>query len=391
MEILTRSDQVLFHTYRRIPIEVVAAEGVYFIAADGQRYLDLLAGIGVNVLGYHHPRLESAMVNQMRRYLHLSNYFTQQPQVELAERLRGATGFGKVFFANTGAEAIEGSLKLARLWASKQGKMEFWGCSNGFHGRTLGALSLMDRTSYRDGFGPFLPHCGTIEFNNCEDLRQKTSDRTAAVFLECIQGEGGIVLATQEFIDMLTELQRQFHFLIVADEIQAGVGRTGKFCAYEHYGLRPDVAALAKPIGGGLPLAAILTRDDLADLLQPGMHGTTFGGNPVACAGGCIVLEELMTNNLMRHVEEMGKYFLEGLMELQSEFPSQIREVRGKGLMLACELAFDGKELFTKMLERHIVLNLIHGNVLRFLPPYTIEKTHLDECTRNLREVLKAD
>lgn len=390
MEFLNQTDQVIFHTYKRIPIEVSAAEGMYLIGAGGERYLDFLAGIGVNVLGYRHPRLESGFVGQIQRYTHVSNYYAQHPQVELAKRLCGLTGFEKVFFTNSGTEAVEGAIKLARLYGVRQGKTDVWGCSNAFHGRTLGALSLMDRPRYRDGFGPFLPHCGELQFNNRNDLAEKLSEKTAAVFLECVQGEGGIVPATQEFVDTLKELRNKFSFLIVADEIQSGVGRTGKFCAYEHYGFTPDIVTLAKPLGGGLPLGAILTKDNLAGLLQAGMHGTTFGGNPVACTGGCVVLDELTESKLLERVRERGKYFFEGLIQLQKRFPQKIREVRGKGLMLACELAFDGQALVSEMLRRNIIVNLMHGKILRFLPPYIVETAHIDECLANLGEILSA-
>ena len=298
------------------------------------------------------------------------------------------TGFGKVFFSNSGTEANEGAMKLVRLWGSKQGKSEVFGLSNSFHGRTFGALSLMDRPNYRDGFGPFVPQCGILAFNEPDALEAKLSENTAAVFIECIQGEGGIVLVRQEFIDKLKQLRAKFGFLIVADEIQSGVGRTGRFCAYEHYRLEPDIVTLAKPLGGGIPLGAILANDDLAGIIQPGMHGTTFGGNPVACAGGIAVLEELSHNKLLDRVMVKGDYFLEELNKLREKFPKKIMEARGKGLMLACELAFDGQEIVAGMRKRHVIVNLTQGKVLRFLPPYIIEKDQIEECIDKLAEVL---
>src|SRR5581483_7717042 len=278
-----RERNALFPTYDRLPIGAVTqAEGVYITTEAGTRYLDAIAGLGVNALGHSHPAVVQAIREQAGKYLHLSNLYLQEPQVILAEKLERASGWERTFFTNSGTEAVEGAIKLARKVFSDETKTEIWGIANGFHGRTFGALSVMDKGKYRDHFGPFVADASTIAGYDPAALEEAVSSRTAAILVEPIQGEGGIVEMPAEFAQALSELRTKHHFLIIADEIQSGIGRSGRFFAYEHYGLKPDIVVCAKAIGGGLPLGAILTRRDLAEALRAGVHGTTFGGNALA-------------------------------------------------------------------------------------------------------------
>lgn len=386
---LSERDQAAFlHTYKRFPIEIVRGEGMYLFDKDGNAYLDFLGGVAVNALGYGHEGVITAIRQQVEEYIHISNYFLQEPQIELAERLRSMTGYSGVFFCNSGAEACEGALKLARKWGNANGRSQIVTMQESFHGRTMGALSMMTNADYREGFGPFLGGCANIPFNDADQLSALISEKTAAVFLEIIQGEGGINELSREFAGGLNELKERFGFLIIADEVQSGIGRTGKFLAADHYDLKPDIVTLAKPLGGGLPLGAILVSEQLMDVLKPGNHGTTFGGNPVACAAGKVVLQEVVENGLMKNAADTGSYFIQQLNMLQSEMPDAIKQVRGKGLMEGMELSFPGKSIVDAMLERRIIINCTHGNVLRFLPPLIVEKSHIDHLCKSLREAI---
>jgi predicted acetylornithine/succinylornithine family transaminase len=386
MTVLEREAALMFQTYRRLPLAVHRGEGVFLVADDGRRYLDMVGGIAVNALGYGHPAVVNAICDQARRYVHLSNYFAMEPQVRLAEALTRATGHPRVFFGNSGTEVVEGAVKIARKWGARHGKTEIVSLAGAFHGRTFGALSLMDRASYRDGFGPFLDGFHVVPHNDVATLRRAVSGKTAAVIVECIQGEGGIRPLGIEFASALSELHTRNGFLLIADEIQSGIGRTGEFCAYEHFGLKPDIVLLAKPLGGGLPLGAILAREEIAAVLQPGSHGTTFGGNPVACAAGYAVVEAIRKENLMDNARKMGKRLMDGLGAIASRFPKMVREVRGLGLMVGLELNTKGDPFVAATRERGVLINCTDQTVLRFLPPLTIEPDHIDATLAAVEE-----
>jgi len=389
MDVFDRESAYFFHTYKRIPLEIDRGEGVYLYTKDGRRYLDLFGGLAVNALGYAHPGVLEAIAGQARRYIHLSNYFLQEPQLALAELLVRHSGYSKVFFSNSGTEAIEGGMKIARKWGTAHGKTDIIGFSNGFHGRTMGALSLMDRPPYRDGYGPFLPNCSVAEFNNVEGLRRAVSRKTAALLLESIQGEGGIQPVTKAFADELMRLKAEFGFLLIADEIQAGLGRTGKLFGFEHLSLTPDIVVVAKPIGGGLPLGAILGAASVADVLTPGVHGTTFGGNPVACAAGIVVMKELYEGKLMANAAAMGGLLQSKLRALQGEFPHLVKEVRGYGLMVGMDLTREGETIVKRLRELGVLLNCTAQTVLRFLPPLIIREAQLEEGVAAIRTVFR--
>jgi acetylornithine aminotransferase len=391
MTLTEREAANFFHTYKRLPLEIDHGEGVYLFARDGRKYLDMFSGLAVNALGYAHPRVTRAIVEQANRYIHLSNYFLQEPQIRLAELLTKHSGYPRVFFSNSGAEAIEGAIKLVRKWGYTNGKSNLVAFSNAFHGRTMGALSLMDRAKYREGFGPFLDHCAIAVFNDAASLSSSVNGQTAAVLLEFIQGEGGVRPVSQEFVRQLAALQKKYGFLVIADEIQSGVGRTGKFFGFQHFDIKPDVVTLAKPIGGGLPLGAILAREEIASVLQPGMHGTTFGGNPVACAAGVAVIEEIFEHDLLKSAAERGDQLISGLQQLGKKHAGLVTEVRGYGLMAGMELNRTGELIVEAMRNKGILINCTDTTVLRFLPPLIVGKDHIDQTLLALESCLGAE
>lgn len=382
-----RESAYFFHTYKRIPLEIDRGEGVYLYSRDGRRYLDLFGGLAVNALGYAHPRVIRAICEQTKKYIHLSNYYLQEPQLQLAELLVKYSGYSKVFLSNSGTESIEGALKLTRKWAARRGKSTIISFSNAFHGRTMGALSIMDRPQYRDGYEPFLQNCRVVEFNNPLEFRKAIDEKTAGVVLEFIQGEGGIRPVTPSFVEEIKSLKEKYGFLLIADEIQAGIGRTGTFFGFQNFSIDPDIVVVAKPLGGGLPLGAILGNQTVADVFEPGVHGTTFGGNPVACAAGTVVLHEIVEGGLMKNAHMMGELLRSELVRLQEEFPSLVKEVRGFGLMIGMELTRACDSVVKELRENYILLNCTDKTVLRFLPPLIIRKKHIEEVAQSLREI----
>jgi predicted acetylornithine/succinylornithine family transaminase len=385
MNVIEREHQHFFQTYKRLPLVADRAEGMYVHTADGARYLDFLGGIAVNALGHSHPHIIAAVERQLHRYMHLSNYFYQDAQIEFVERLCAASGYDRAFLSNSGTEANEGAIKLARSWGSPQNRTKIIAFSGGFHGRTYGVLSIMDKPRYKDGMGPFLPDTLVLPYNNVEALENAVGDDTCAVVIEFLQGEGGIRWATDEFVQAVFALREKHGFLVIGDEIQAGGGRTGSFFSFEKFGVRPDIVTLAKGIGGGLPLGAIVATDAIAGVWSSGQHGTTFGGNAVACAAGSVVIDELR-GGLMEHVQEIGHYMLERMRTMQEEFPDLVRDVRGAGAMVGVELAVPAAPVVEAMLARNVIINATDETVIRLLPPYIVQPEHIDAMAAALRE-----
>jgi len=387
--------RLLLPTYDRNPVLFERGESVYLFDESGERYLDLLSGIGVNALGYSHPAIESAIASQSRALIHTSNLFFHRGQAELALRLTELTGMDRVFFANTGTEAWEAAMKLARAHAGmlrSEGKTigtKFLALEQSFHGRTYGSVSTTHKAKYREPFGPVVPGVEFVRFNDVEDLRAKFSSEVCAVLVEAIQGEGGIRPLSQEFFAVARELTESTGALLIVDEIQAGVGRTGKWCAYQHYGISPDITTLAKPLAGGIPLGAMLCTEEVSRAIHPGMHGTTFGGGPLACAVAVAVIDTIESSDLLDHVTEVGDYFQNQLRSLADKHDA-IVDVRGKGLMLAAELdsADLAKRTVQEMLKRRILINCTSDTVLRFLPPFILQKEHVDHAITALDEIL---
>lgn len=385
--------QLFFHNYARLPLAVTHGKGVYLYTADGTPYLDMISGIGVNALGYGDPRIVEAIAQQASKVIHASNLFMLEPQFRLAEKLLEISGLSKVFFANSGTEAIEAAIKLSRKWSALSGKSdkkEILSLSNCFHGRTYGAMSLTAKAKYLEGFEPLLPATGTIEFNDSNDLEAKVSDKTAAVFVEFIQGEGGIHKVSQEFIDTLKKLKEKHDFLIVADEIQAGCGRTGKFFSYMHFDITPDMICLAKPLGGGLPLSAVIGNEKVADVFAAGNHGTTFGGNPVACAAGLALVNALYEDNLMERAVETGAWIKNALEQLAARHP-RIQEIRQYGLMIGTTVSREASYYVQEALKKNVLVNATSRNVVRLLPALVTSVQEAEQCIDCLDEIFREE
>ena len=398
---MTRLEQIqaaekhlLIPTYDRNPQLFVAGEGVYVIDENGTKFLDLLSGIGVNALGYGHPVIEETIARQSKALIHTSNLYFHEGQAELALRLTERTGMDRAFFCNSGTEAWEAAMKLARAHAGilraegKQIGTKFLALEQSFHGRTLGSVSTTYKAKYREPFGPVVPGVEFVRFNDIEDLRAKFSTEVCAILVEAVQGEGGVRPLTKEFFAEARALATSTGALLIVDEIQSGMGRTGKWCAYQHFGIQPDVTTLAKPLAGGIPMGAVLCTEEVSRAFHPGAHGTTFGGGPLACAVAIAVIDVLEKDNLLAHATEVGDYFQQQLRELAKRHEAII-DVRGMGLMVAAEL--DSAELakltVAEMLKRHILINCTSETVLRFLPPYILQRSHVDTTIAALDEV----
>jgi acetylornithine/N-succinyldiaminopimelate aminotransferase len=389
--------KLLLQTYERNPLLFVAGQGVHLIDDQGKRYLDLLSGIGVNALGYSHPAIEQAIADQSTKLIHISNLYYHTGQAELASRLTRITGMDRAFFSNSGTEAWEGALKLARLYAGRErssGKKlgtKFLALDHSFHGRTMGSVATTEKEKYRLPFMPVMPGVDFVPFNDVAALRSASSDEYCAICLEAVQGEGGIRSVSQEFMDAARELTRSTGALLIVDEIQAGLGRTGRWCAYQHYGVQPDITTLAKPLAGGLPLGAMLCTEAVASAMQPGLHGTTFGGGPLSCAVAIAVIDTIEQEKLLARITEVGGYFRRQLDGLAAKYPQLVLEARGLGLMLALELrsADTAKSVAAAMLARRILINRTSETVLRFLPPYILATSHVDLAIAALDEILE--
>lgn len=389
MDIVFDKEQKIFlPTYKRIPFDIKYAEGIFLVDKNNNRYLDFFSGLAVNALGYAHPKIVEAVSNQISKFAHLSNYFISDIQIKLAENLLGISNADKLFLTNSGTEATEAAIKLIRKKFGPDKKI--FSLTNSFHGRTYGALSITNRPQYKKGFEPLLQNCDTLNFNDVTDLRNKINEDSAAIFIEFIQGEGGINEVSKEFVNELKTLKQKFNFIVVADEIQSGIGRTGKNFAFNHYDFSPDLILVAKAVGGGLPLGALLVSQELSDVFSYGIHGTTFGGNPVGCAAGLVVLEEIFENGLLEDVYELGIYFNSRLLEIKNKFKDKINDVRGKGFMIGVELAFPGQTVVDEMFKRKILTNCTNTNVIRILPPLIAKKEHIDFYLENFEEVISS-
>lgn len=380
---------MILNTYKRMPLTVKEAQGVHIIDEEGKRYLDTMAGLAVNALGYRHPRIESALANQALAFLHISNLFHNKPAIRLAERLCQATGFNKVFYANSGAEAMEGALKLAKRWGNAYGKNEFISFTKAFHGRTLGALSITPQERLQQGFHPLLGNTvHAAPYGDIKAVEGLINDKTCALFMEPVQGEAGVRTAHDTFMQDVASLCKERKVLLVLDEIQTGIGRTGQLFAFMHHSIRPDVVVFAKAIGGGLPLGGFLLRDEIADSMPAGSHGTTFAPSPLSAALGEVVLEELLDNDLLAHVQEVGNYFFKALMALNQQFPTFYGPPRGQGLLLGLTLQdLDPQVVQQKMMEKGVLINITSQNVVRFLPPLIFTPKHVDIVVQALTEI----
>ncbi len=390
LDIIKTEKKVLLGTYSRPDFVISHGEGVYLYDTGGKKYLDFVAGIAVNAFGYKDKQTQKALLKQSERLWHCSNLYHTEPPVRLAELLVKKTFADKVFFCNSGAEAIEAAIKFARKWASATpGKEDFQiiAFNKSFHGRTYGALSATGQPNFWENFGPMLPGFDFAEFNDLESVKNLISDKTVAVLVEPIQGEGGVYPATPEFLQGLRRLCDENNCLLVLDEIQCGFGRTGSFCAYEQYNIVPDIMTVAKPIAGGLPLGAVLMKEKIALHIKPGDHGTTFGGGPLVTFVAFDILKRICQKSFLHSVKAKSQYLFEQLSLLQKKVHG-IKSVRGRGLMIGIELEADIQEVVNKCAENGLLICKTGGNAVRFLPPLIVEKQHIDEAIKKFTNVL---
>jgi acetylornithine aminotransferase/acetylornithine/N-succinyldiaminopimelate aminotransferase len=388
------AERYLMNTYKRPPLVFTRGRGCYLYDQRGKRYLDFLGGIAVNALGHAHPRIVGVVRREVARAIHLSNLFHNPYQGPLAEKLARWSGLDRVFLTNSGTEAIEGALKLARLYARMKAAdgtapaTKFLALEHSFHGRTFGALSITASAKYREPYAPLVPGAEFVRFNDIADLEAKFDSGVCAMVIEPVQGEGGIYAVSETFWSRARALCAQHNAALIADEIQCGLGRTGRRFAYQKFSAPPDIVVVAKPLAGGLPLGAILASDEIAAAISPGLHGTTFGGGPLICAAALEFLNVVEQQNLMRNVRERGAELRAGLERLQKKFDF-IREVRGEGLILGVELAHDGAPYVTEALRRGLIINCTHERTLRLLPPLIVTARQVKDFLKLFAMVLE--
>lgn len=388
-ELQENASRYLMNTYSRLPLTLERGQGCLVYDAEGREYLDCVAGIAVNILGHAHPDIVEAITRQARQLIHTSNLFYTEPQTRLAERLVTHSFADKVFFCNSGTEANEAAIKLARRYSIKTfgpKRIEILTMLNSFHGRTLASLTATGQPALQEGFGPMVPGFRYIPFNDLEALEANLTPQTAAIMLEPIQAEGGVVVPDRNYLKSLRKLCTERQILLILDEVQTGMGRTGTLFAYEQFGIEPDIMTLAKGLGGGVPIGACLATSAVATAFEPGTHASTFGGNPLACAAALKVLDLLLDGGKLEQGRAAGEYLAKSLATLSKQF-SCIREARGMGLLQGLDLTIDGKPLVMECLERRVLINCTMGHVLRFVPPFIISNAQIDQLMVVLSEL----
>ena len=373
-------------TYKRFPIVFERGQGVQLFDIEGKRYLDFVAGVAVNTLGHAHPRIVEAITKQASQLMHCSNLYWTRQQIELAQKLTYLAGMKAAFFCNSGAEAVEAALKLSRRHFSRSNsdspRTKIIAMLNGFHGRTMGSLSATGQLKYQDGFKPLIPDIVHVPFNDIDALKAAMDDKTAAVILEPIQGEGGVKPADAEYLKSVRSLCDQNETLLIFDEVQCGIGRTGTIFAWQHYGVQPDAITLAKGLGAGFPIGALVVTEKCAQSLQPGEHGSTFGGNPLACSVALTVLETLEKDAFLKNVSERGQQLQKGLEALHDQYSDLVKEVRGQGLMLGLALKESDNvaKLVTECMKHGLLLIGAGADVIRFVPPLIVSEAEIKEA-----------
>ena len=383
------SEQYVAHTYARYPVVLVRGKGTRVWDQEGEEYLDFVSGLAVCNLGHCHPRVVKAIQGQAEKLIHVSNFYYIEPQIQLASLLCKHSFADKVFFCNSGAEANEGAFKLARKFGKeKTGKdrYEIITMEGSFHGRTLATLTATGQEKFHKGYEPLMPGFKYVPFNDIGAVKKAIDPKTCAVMVEPIQGEGGVNCPSEGYLKALREICDENKLLLIFDEVQVGMGRTGKLFAYEHEGVEPDMLTLAKSLAGGVPIGALLIKKEISDGFKPGDHASTFGGNPLASAAGVAALTAILEEGMLENCRKMGGYFLSELDKMKNKFPF-IKEVRGKGLILGMELKMDGSSMVKEMLKKRVLINCTMGNVLRFLPPLIVTKEEIDRVVAALEEV----
>jgi predicted acetylornithine/succinylornithine family transaminase len=389
-EIKAKGEKYCLNVFNRLPIAMVRGEGSYVFDADGNKYLDFVSGIAVNALGHANPKVAAALAEQAKTLIHASNLYWLEPQVELAEMLVENSDFDKVFFGNSGAEANEGAIKLARKYALMQGhpeRTEVITMKNSFHGRTLATLTATGQDKMHKGFDPLAPGFKYAQYNSVDSVLEYLSENTCAIMLEPVQGEGGVYPADKSFLQKVREICDKNDLILIFDEVQTGLGRCGKLFAYQLSGVVPDVMTLAKALGGGAPIGAFLTTDKVAAAMKPGDHGSTFGGNPLVCAAGIAVLSTMLEEDIPGKAAATGEYLKGKFTEMLDKYDFLL-DVRGEGLLLGLQLAIPGAEIVKKCLDKGLLINCTAGTVLRFIPPLNISREETDEFLAILTGVL---
>ena len=389
-EIFAKDKSDYLPVFARYNIVLDHGDGPYVYDTKGKKYIDFLAGIAVNVVGHNYKPLVDAVSKQAGKMIHCSNLYYTEVQVEAAEKLKNLSGMDKVFFGNSGAEANEGAIKLARKYATNidPEKIQIISALHSFHGRTLATLTATGQDHYHHGFGPLPAGFDYVPYNDIQALEAKMSDKTCAVMLEAIQGEGGVHVPDPDYLPKVRALCDKYNAVLIFDEVQCGMGRTGTFFGCQQFGVKPDIVTLAKGLAGGVPIGAFMATDKVASAFHAGDHGSTFGGNPLACAAACVVLDALIDGNLMENAKEIGAYLQSKFEEYKAKYPNLIKEVRGRGLILGMELTRPGREIANECLDYGAIINCTAGNVLRFVPPLNITKAHVDELISVLDKVL---
>lgn len=389
-EIFAKDKSDYLPVFARYNIVLDHGDGPYVYDTKGKKYIDFLAGIAVNVVGHNYKPLVDAVSQQAGKMIHCSNLYYTEVQVEAAEKLKKLSGMDKVFFGNSGAEANEGAIKLARKYATNidPEKIQIISALHSFHGRTLATLTATGQDHYHHGFGPLPAGFDYVPYNDIQALEAKMSDKTCAIMLEAIQGEGGVHVPDPDYLPKVRALCDKYNAVLIFDEVQCGMGRTGTFFGCQQFGVKPDIVTLAKGLAGGVPIGAFMATDKVANAFHAGDHGSTFGGNPLACAAACVVLDALIDGNLMENAKEIGAYLQSKFEEYKLKYPNLIKEVRGRGLILGMELTRPGREIANECLDYGAIINCTAGNVLRFVPPLNITKAHVDELISVLDKVL---
>ncbi|MBF0384777.1 MAG: aspartate aminotransferase family protein [Candidatus Omnitrophica bacterium] len=386
-EIIQAYGQYILNTYTRLPLIFVKGKGMKLIDLDGKEYLDFFPGWGVNNYGHCHPKVVSAVRDQIDKLIHVPNNFYHPNQAKLAKEIIRNSFDGKVFFCNSGAEGVESAIKLSRAFGDGK-RFEIITFLNSFHGRTTGALTATGQEKYQKGFQPLLPGFKTVPFNDIEKLKGAINEKTVAIMLELIQGEGGINIAGKEYVKQIRQICDEKNILMIIDEVQTGMGRTGEIFAFKHYGFEPDLMVLAKALGGGLPIGALVVKRKFADVLKPGMHASTFGGSPLICKAALGAFKAISADKMLANTKKMGGYIIEKLKGMQGKFDC-IKDVRGLGLMIGIELNFEGKIVFEECLKNGLIINCTHENVLRLMPALNVTKKQADKALYLLEKSLK--
>lgn len=383
------AEQLLLKTYNRYQVVFDHGDGIKLFDTDGKEYLDFFSGIAVQGLGYNYKGINEALKSQADKLWHISNYFYNEPVIEAGEKLLCISQMEKVFFTNSGTEAIEGAIKIAKKYGTKTGgRFEIIAMEGSFHGRSLGALSVTGNEHYREDFYPLIPGVKFAKYNDIESVKNLVSDKTCAIILETVQGEGGIHPATKEFLEGIKKLTDEHDLILILDEIQCGMGRTGQYFAWQEYGIKPDVMTVAKALGNGVPIGAFLTSGKASDVLKPGDHGSTYGGNPLVCAVASKVLDIFKEDYITGNVKAVGDYLKEKLEGMAKEYPF-IKEVRGKGLLLGMEFDIPVADIIkSALIDEKMVLINAGSNILRFIPPLIISKEDVDDALERLKRVL---